>query len=44
MIDEKTCCMYGAIDFEGLIVISEEEDSPSDRTSMRAREIGRIDV
>ena len=36
--------MYGAIDFERLVAIAEEEVSTSDRASVRAREVRRVDV
>ncbi len=36
--------MYSAIDFESLVAIAEEEVSTSDRASVRARDVRRVDV
>ena len=36
--------MYSAVDFERLVAIAEEEVSASDRASVRAREVRRVDV
>ena len=42
--DDRREDMYSAVDFERLIAIAEEEVSTSDRASVRAGEIRRVDV